>query len=373
MKKRLLFVVSEDSYFVSHRLHLAKHAMREGYDVGFLGNISNHKDLLQASGVTVYDWNIDRGALSIFSQIKTFVALYRSVKDYRPQVVHAVAAKPILYSSLACFLLGIKSQVYALGGLGFMESSKKALAAFVRRVTFILLKIALHGKSTLLILQNSDDAELLVSKKVVDAGKIRIVRGAGVNTELFNITDGAAHRAQVVLPARMLWDKGVGEFVEAAREIKKLGIDAAFVLVGEPDQKNPECVPSEWISKCVAEGVIEWWGYRDDMLEVFASTSIVCLPSHREGLPKVLLEAASCSLPIVAFDVPGCREVVVDGQNGFLVKFGDIDGLVKALTTLLLDEILRAQMGKYGRELVKANFAQERVAAETAAVWEEVT
>lgn len=372
MKKRLLFVVTEDRYFVSHRLHLAKHAISLGYEVGFLGNIVKHRDVLERAGIAVYDWNIDRGAKGIISQARSFFTLFKQVKCFKPNIVHAVSAKPILYSALACALLRVKSQVHALAGLGYIQSSNTFRALLIKRIVFVLLRMALCGEKTILVLQNEDDASLLIANKVVVKEKIRIIRGAGVNTNIFNKVTEPNDQTFVVLPARMLWDKGVGEFVECAQIIAESEISARFVLVGEPDNQNPESIPSETIESWAKAGLVDWWGYRDDMAEVFARASIVCLPSYREGLPKSLLEAASCSLPLVAFDVPGCREVVVDGHNGFLLEFGDISGLAKSLEILLKDKSLREKMGQRGRELVELNFSQEIIAAETATVWDEV-
>ena len=372
MKNRLLFVVTEDRYFVSHRLHLAKHAISLGYEVGFLGNIVNHRDILERAGIAVYDWNIDRGAKGVISQARSFFTLFKQVKCFKPDIVHAVSAKPILYSALACALLRVKSRVHALAGLGYMQSSSTFGALLIKRVVFALLRMSLCGEKTVLILQNDDDASLLIANKVVAREKIRIIRGAGVNTDKFNKAVEPNDETLVVLPARMLWDKGVGEFVACAQIIGESKISARFVLVGDPDPQNPESIPSETIESWVKAGLVDWWGYRDDMTEVFARASIVCLPSYREGLPKSLLEAASSCLPIVSFDVPGCREIVVDGHNGFLLEFGDISGLAKSLEILLKDECLREKMGQRGRELVELHFSQEKIAAETAVAWDEV-
>ena len=253
-----------------------------------------------------------------------------------------------------------------------MQSSSTVGALLIKRVVFALLRMSLGGEKTVLILQNDDDASLLIANKVVAREKIRIIRGAGVNTDKFNKAVEPNDETLVVLPARMLWDKGVGEFVACAQIIGESKISARFVLVGDPDPQNPESIPSETIESWVKAGLVDWWGYRDDMTEVFARASIVCLPSYREGLPKSLLEAASSCLPIVSFDVPGCREIVVDGHNGFLLEFGDISGLAKSLEILLKDECLREKMGQRGRELVELHFSQEKIAAETAVAWDEV-
>ena len=175
-----------------------------------------------------------------------------------------------------------------------------------------------------------------------------------------------------MLPARMLWDKGVAEFIRCAEDFRKQDIDARFVLVGEPDSHNPERVPESQLKQWLEAGVVEWWGRHDDMPSVFAQAHVVCLPSYREGLPKALLEAASCARPIVTYDVPGCREVVEHGKNGLLVPLKTTKQLAEAIVTLVKDPALRRRMGAAGREKVLKEFAQEHVFAETLSVWQDV-
>lgn len=370
---RLLFVVSEDWYFVSHRLHLAEAAIAAGYQVALLSRVSSHRPQIEASGVEVIDWSLDRRSRNPVLELYSLWSLYVVLQRFRPEIVHAVALKPVLYCALACRLAGVRAFVSALGGLGFVFSSRKFLAHLLRPALVLAFRWALSGKYSRLILQNPDDMETLLAAKVIASERIRLIRGAGVDTFAFSPQEEASAVPLVVLPARMLWDKGVGEFVDCARYIRQKGLQARFALVGEPDDHNPECVPVAQLEAWVSEGVVEWWGRRSDMPEVLRQAAVVCLPSsYGEGLPKALLEAASCGRPIVTYDVPGCREVVVDGANGFLVPLKDRPALISAIEKLLLDPALRRKMGEVGRAMVLREFSQERVAAETMRVWEEV-
>lgn len=370
--KRLLFVVSEDWYFVSHRLHLAKAAIAAGYKVALLSRLSHHRALIEASGVEVIDWALERRSRNPFMEVRAIWGVYAALRKFRPDLVHVVALKPVLYSALACRLAGVHARVAALGGLGFVFSSQRFLARLLRPVVVRAFRCALSGRDALLILQNPDDLAILLTSQVIEAKRIRLIRGAGVDTSAFSPQEENVGVPLVMLPARLLWDKGVGEFVDCARSFKQKGIPVRFALVGEPDEHNPECVPVPQIVAWVVEGVVEWWGYRADMPEVLRQAAVVCLPSFREGLPKVLLEAASCGRPIVTYDAPGCREVVVDGKNGFLVPLKDSQALVVAVEKLLCDPELRRQMGIAGREKVLKEFSQEKIAAETMRVWAEV-
>jgi glycosyltransferase involved in cell wall biosynthesis len=244
-------------------------------------------------------------------------------------------------------------------------------ARLLRRPLSAALRLALNGKHTRLILQNPDDCRTLIDAGVARAESVRLVRGSGVDTSVFVPVTKRRATPLIILPARLLWDKGVGEFVTCARAIKAAGVQARFALVGDPDPHNPESVPLAQLHQWVAEGAVEWWGRRADMPAVLAQADLVCLPSYREGLPLALLEAASCGLPIVTFDVPGCREAVEHGKNGFLVPFGDQGMLNDAVARLLADEALRRQFGAAGREKAEREFTRERIAKETLAVWNE--
>jgi glycosyltransferase involved in cell wall biosynthesis len=372
MTKKILFLVTEDWYFVSHRLYLAKAAIASGYRVALLTRVTRHREVIEASGVEIFEWSIKRGSINPLAELRALKGVFAVLRHFRPNLVHAVALKPVLYAAIACRLTGVEARVFALGGVGFVFSSQKFLARLLRPLLVLAFRWVLGGEHSRLILQNPDDLKTIVTKKVLDAKHIRLIRGAGVDTEMFS-PKGEAHAVPlVVLPARMLWDKGVGEFVASARVLLAKEIAARFVLVGEPDTHNPECVSVHQIEAWVAEGVVEWWGHRNDMPDVLNQAAVVCLPSYREGLPKSLLEAASCARPIVAFDVPGCREVAVDGVNGFLVPFNDVGALATALEKLLGDADLRHRMGAVGRELVMREFSQEKVAAETLKIWAEV-
>jgi glycosyltransferase involved in cell wall biosynthesis len=371
--KRLLFSVSEDWYFVSHRLHLAEAAKRAGYHVGVLTRVSKDRRRIEEAGIDVIDWNLDRRSRSAVKEFKALRELFATLREFKPDLIHAVALKPVLYSSFASRFVGPDARVFALGGLGFVFASSRPLARLLRPLVVSAFRLALGGARTRLVLQNPDDRDLLTFAGAIHLSRVRMIRGAGVDTNAFRPQPEMSGDPLVVLPARMLWDKGVAEFVAAAIKLRERGVAARFALVGEPDEHNPECVPDTQLRKWNELGLIEWWGRRDDMPEVFARAHIVCLPtSYGEGLPKALLEAASCARPIVTYDVPGCREIVEDRLNGILVPVKDKQKLVEAIAQLLIDPDLRRKMGAAGRAKVVKGFSQESVAEETLRVWEEV-
>jgi glycosyltransferase involved in cell wall biosynthesis len=230
----------------------------------------------------------------------------------------------------------------------------------------------LSGEGKRLILQNPDDVRLFVSLGLAREDSIRLIRGSGVDTHRFAPVPEPDGAPLVILPARMLWDKGVGEFVAAARILRQRGVQARFALVGDTDEENPASISQGQLESWARDGVVEWWGRRDDMPEVLRRSALVCLPSYREGLPKALLEAASCGRAIVTSDVPGCREIVHHDHNGLLVPAQNADVLADALARMLEQPEERHRMGRNGRELVLGEFSQESVSQATLAVYHEL-
>lgn len=367
--RKIIFLVTEDWYFCSHRLPLAVAAKTAGFDVAVITRVVDHDELIRQSGIRIIPFNISRRSMNPIKELAVILRLCSIYRSERPDIVHHVAIKPVLYGSIAARLTGILHVINALAGLGwlFTSTSKRArlLQAIIRRIFYFLLA------RSAVIVQNSDDALMLRGLGIAKQ-RIHLIRGSGVNT-----VDYAPHPVKgdvpvVVLPARMLWDKGVGEFVEAANQLKMRGVNARFVLVGDPDTQNPASVPERQLLIWQKEGAVEWWGRREDMPQVLSLSHIVCLPSYREGLPKALLEAASCGRPIVTTDVPGCREIVRDGDNGFLVEARNATALADALAKLLADPEMRQQMGKRGREHVLCKFSQEKIVAQVLALYREL-
>ena len=367
-KPKLLFVVTEDWYFVSHRLPLAVAACKEGYNVAIATRERKHGDLIREAGIRLIPFELSRRVGNPLLEFLALVLLYRRE---RPDVVHHVALKPVLFGSLAVWLAGVPAQVNAVAGLGWLFISKSRVARLVSPLIRRVLVWLLSSSRCRVIVQNPDDTALLAEAGVPEA-RLRIVRGVGVDAVLFSPAPEPPAPICVVLAARILWDKGVGEFIEAARYLKQADVEARFILVGAPDLDNPAAVPKAMLNEWQKESVVECWGHRDDMITVFHAAHVVCLPSYREGLPKVLLEAAACGRPIVTTDVPGCRDVVRHGDNGLLVPVRNAKALADALKRLIKNPELRGQMGKRSREIALAEFSSEHVIAQTLEIYKEL-
>lgn len=369
-RPRLIFIVTEDWYFVTHRLPLAVAAQAAGFEVAVATRDTAHGEVIRRAGIRLIPFTLSRRGGNPFGEIARLVSLLRREK---PDLVHLVALKPVLYGGIAAYLARVPGVVNAVAGLGWLFTSGGGWARWIRPAMGRMLAWRLAAKNSVTIVQNPDDLALL-QKAGVPPARLRLIRGAGVDVAAFiPAPDSPPVPVTVMLVARMLWDKGVGEFVAAARHLHRRGVSARFVLVGAPDPGNPACIPEPTLRAWHGHDSIEYWGPRDDMPDVLHQAHIACLPSYYgEGLPKSLLEAAACGLPIVTTDAPGCREVVNDADNGLLVPIRDAEALAIALEKLIRDPELRRRMGQRSRERALAEFSQEQVLAETLQLYQEM-
>lgn len=365
---KLLFVVTEDWYFVSHRLPLAVAAQAAGFDVAVATREGRQADVIRSAGIRLIPFTLSRRG---GSPLREVLALWHLYRRERPDLVHHVALKPVMFGALVARLARVPAQVNAVAGLGWLFTSTSGIVRLVRPGLRRMLAHLLNRPHSLTIVQNPEDWALL-ERSGVPAASLRLIRGAGVDVKVFCPGTPPPEPVCIVLVSRMLWDKGVGEFVEAARRLTEAGVNARFVLVGDPDPANPASVPESTLRSWHGQHGVEWWGRREDMPAVLQMAHIACLPSYREGLPKSLLEATACGLPIVTTDAPGCREVVRDGVNGLLVPIRDAATLASALRKLIDDPVLRRSMGERSRLLAETEFGLETVIAQTLAVYREV-
>ncbi|MFM9884241.1 MAG: glycosyltransferase family 4 protein, partial [Burkholderiales bacterium] len=294
-ERRLLYLVSEDWYFVGHRIDLARAAREAGYTVAVATRVGIHRDAILDAGIQLLPLDLKRSGKNPITETVSIWQIARAYIEFKPHIVHHVALKPILYGALAARVTRVPAVVNALTGLGYAFSSVDAAASLIRPVLECGYSFALRGSHV--ILQNTGDLALLTSRGIVVPEQCSVVPGAGCRLNEFTPTPEPIDEALVVLPARMLRDKGVVEFVAAARILKSEGIPARFALVGIPDPENPASIDETQLRAWTTDGTIEWWGWRNDMAAVYASAHIVCLPSYREGLPKSLIEAAACGRP----------------------------------------------------------------------------
>lgn len=359
IRPRIIYVITEDWYFWSHRLDLARAARDAGYAVTIATHVTNHGDRILQEGFELAPLPLERRSMNLIREMPVIFSLVRLYQRLRPTLVHHVALKPIVYGSLAAGIARVPFVVNAFAGLGytFMERAPR----FSRWIAKTSLKLAMKPPRSLALVQNADDQRLLVQEHIVSAARTVVIPGSGVSIHAFTPGPLPAGVPIVLLAARMLWDKGIGEFVEAARLLKGRGYEARFVLVGRRDEHNPAAIPVSQLETWVRERIVEWWGHREDMPAVYRDASVVVLPSYREGLPKALLEAAACGKALIAADVPGCREVVRPFENGLLVPVRNALALAEAIETLLRDRDRCRAMGMRARDIAEKHWASEVV------------
>ena len=372
-RPKLLYLVTEDWYFVSHRLPLAMAAKAAGFNVLVATRVQNHADAIRDSGLRLIPISLSRSGLHPFRELQSVAELVRLFREEAPDLVHNVAMKPVGYGTIAARFSKSTAIINALMGLGWVFSSDTAKARILRPLIKIGLRHALSGKQTRVIVQNKDDAKLLIDQRLAPHETIRLIRGSGVDPAAYSQERPPLGPPLIILPARLIIPKGIREFMQAAVLLKAEGIEARFALVGAPDIENPAAVTSEEIEPYVQAGHVEYWGWREDMAQVLNMTRVVCLPSfYGEGLPKSLLEAAASARAIVATDIPGCREIVRHGENGWLVAPRDVEALASALKAAIAQPELCARYGAAGRRLVEREFSLDAVTEQTLAVYQEL-
>ena len=366
---RLLYVVTEDQYFYSHRLPLARRAREHGCRVFLAARRVEHHGLLEAEDITLIPLRMQRSGKNPLWELYTLLQLYRVYRRIKPDLVHHVAMKPVLYGTAMALLARVPAVVNAIAGLGFVFISESALARFLRPLFGRAFPFLLNRGRVITIMQNDEDREIFRELGVDVDRRVTMVRGSGVDIDRFSPRPEPNGPITITLVARLLRHKGVEELIGAARILTAQGQNIRVVLVGDPDPLNPATCTETELRSWSAEGIIEWWGHRPDIPEVWHQSHIAVLPSYREGLPKSLLEAAACGRPMVATDVPGCRDVVRPGENGLLVPARNTEQLAAALQQLIDDPALRARMGAAARQMVENEYSDSMIAEQTMDVY----
>jgi glycosyltransferase involved in cell wall biosynthesis len=367
---RVLLVGNDADYFLTHRLPLAQKLAELGYDIHVALPFKLDDERFGCRPFVVHQIALRRGGVHAGEELRTTFELIRLYRRLRPQIVHHVTLKPTIYGGFAARLTGVPIVVNAMTGLGFVFTSSTLQARLIRMVAQWPLRIACRRRNVTMIFQNPEDLQKFADLGISYRECSVLIRGSGVDTRVFTPGSGGTTGQPVVMAvSRMLWDKGIAEFVAAARALKAAGSNARFVLVGGTDP-NPSSVPEAQLRQWSEEGVVEWWGKRDNMPAVWRQADVACLPSYAEGLPKTLLEAAATGLPLVATDIPGCREVAREGLTGMLVAKGDAISLADALRRLIESPELRRTLGANARAIAEREFTIQSVIEQTLDVYQ---
>lgn len=372
---RVLLVCNTSAYLKNMWLPLARGLRASGGEVVLAAPVDQETPTLREAGFGFEPLTrLKRGGGSPVRELGAFLELWRLYRRLRPAVVHHFTLKPILYGSLAARLAGISVRVATVSGMGTLFVRTSWFASLLQRLLLIVLRPLLHGASSWVVFQNPDDRDLLVSKRVVRGDRAVVIRGSGVDTDRFTPTPLPDGEPKVLCAARLLWEKGIAEYVEAARRLLAAGTYARFLLAGWHDTDHPGAIPASAVEQWKREGAVEFIGFCEDMVGLLREVYVVTLPSkYREGVPRILVEAAASGRPLVATDVSGCREICVDGVTGLLVEPGSVDGLAAALQDLLENRDWAAELGLKGRDLAVEAFDIRSVVARTLSVYRAAT
>ena len=372
---RLLFVANVSFSFIHNRLVLAQAAQEAGYEVHVATRVWRPEDSerFQKAGIQLHPIEIGRGDSGLLYDLRSVWYLRRLYRQLRPDLVHHMAMKPIVFGGVVARLSGIKSVVQAFTGLGYAFIGGTVVSALRRKLVILALRLGCRRAGTIAIFQNRADLEELITEHVIRREQTVLIKGSGVAVDEIDARPEPAGVVRVVLLGRMLREKGVEEFVSAAEQLRASGVTAEFLLAGPTDPSSRGALSLERLNHLTRSGVVKYLGFIQDVPSLFSSCHVICLPSYyREGLPKSLIEAAACGRPIVTSDWPGCRDVVKDGVNGMLVPARDASSLARALKSLIDNANLRQQFGAAGRELAALEFDLKIVVEQTLQVYEKL-
>ena len=361
-KKKLLMILNVDYFLVSHRLQIAVEAQKSGYEVHIAAKQTESSKIIKEKGFILHNLRIERSTTNLIELFNTYNDISKVIRKTNPDIVHLISIKPVLLGGLALhFFKGKPLIISSVSGLGYVFTSSGLFSVFRKNIVSLFYRIALTHKNIKVIFQNITDLNFI--SKIAKLGKnnLILINGSGVDLKTFNFSKIPKNEPIVIFPARLVKNKGLREFIKAAKTLRGT---ARFVVSGMIDQESPDKVSEEFIKSFIDDGIIEYWGYCKDMHKILKKSTLVVLPSYREGLPKVLCEAAAIGRPIITTDVPGCREAIIENQTGLLIPVKNSRILAKEIKNLLLDRSKMEYFGLNGRKLAEDKFDLKNIVAE---------
>jgi glycosyltransferase involved in cell wall biosynthesis len=361
-KRRILFVTNVDWFFISHRFVLAEEARKRGFEVIVTAEDTGRSQEIRDKGIHFINLSISRSGTNPFKELLTLINIYKIYKKINPDIVHHITLKPVIYGSIIARVLKIKGVVNAVSGLGY--NFTKGRQSYVQKAMLYIMRLGFSRKKLVVIFQNENDQEELTDLGIINSGnEIVRIKGSGVDLEKYYESPFPTfNRIKILLPSRMLWDKGVKELREASKILKeKYSNKIEFILSGLADEDNRAGVPTSYLKSWDDGEYVKWIGYQKNMLKIYQNSHIVVLPSYREGMPKALLEACAVGRAIITTNAIGCKETVDEGVNGFKVSVASSIELANALEELINNHDLIKQMGHNSRAKAEKEFDVKNV------------
>lgn len=352
----ILFVVNVDWFFISHRLPIALDLIKKGYEIHLACGITDRKNELESLGITVHPLSISRSGTSFFKEVKVIKEINTIVNEITPDIVHLVTIKGAIYGGLVTRYKNVKNRIVSISGLGFVFIDEGIKARLIRFMVTKLYRLALNTQNTKVIFQNDNDKNIFIENKIINYKQCILIKGSGIDLNVYRYLPEPKGEKVIMFLARLLKDKGLIEFCEAAFNLKKSGFTGRLVLVGDIDLGNPNSITQVELNHYINSGIVEHWGFLSNIPEVISKAHIMVLPSYREGLPKSLIEAAACGRAVITTDVPGCRDAIIPNVTGVLVPAKSSEGIANAILSLCNDDNMRLKMGKEGRKFAESSF-----------------
>lgn len=365
-QKHILIVVAEDWSFLSHRVPLARQLKEDGHRVSVACRVNKDADKITQEGFNLIPLKLARESISPATAVNTVKQLVTLYRQEKPDVIVHSSLFLSFLGSIAGILSGYRKHVNLITGLGFVFISDSTKAKIIRSAVKLAFRFFARCKSIAVVVQNKDDQDVFEQLSFKQGKNLHVVVGSGVDDQHFHPADLPSTNNQVTFVGRLLWAKGIQEIIDAARILKNLDKLPKIVLVGEPDIGNPQSASPQDMERWEKEGLVEFWGRRSDISAIYQQSTVAILPSWREGLPKSLLEAAACGLPLIATDVPGCRELVQNGHNGILVPLKDPEALAMAIASLCNTPDEAQRLGTNARRDVETKLNTRIISQQTA-------
>ena len=370
--KKLLFLVHVDWGFICHRLPIAIEAQKKGYEVHIAAGITDKKEELLSYGFLVHDLPIKRSSINLFSEMKLLKSIYSLVKETRPDVIHLVTIKPVIYGGLISRILKVKNVVAAIPGLGSIFTNSDWKAKLIKPIISQLYKQSLSHPNMAIIFQNESNRSIIETITNIDRNKTYLIPGSGIDLAKYKPNSKKDNKKiTITMASRLLYSKGVLEFIEASKAVKHNHV--VFQLAGTPDPDNRYSVSEADFEEWKTKDHVKILGHIEDIPSLLEQSDIFILPSYYgEGLSKALIEAAACGLAVITTDMPGCRDAIIPNVTGLLIPPRDTTALVSAIEKLVNDDDLRKNMGDAGRKLAEERYSIEQVVATHLAIYQKL-
>lgn len=356
--KKIMFIINNYDFFISHRLPIAIEAKKKGYEI--LIACPNVPDI-NRYGFSFIKIEMNRGGTRVLQEIKSLINIFKIIKKNRPSIVHLVTIKPVLYGGIVLRFVKTKGVVFAVSGLGTIFTGKNKKTSVLRKYIKKIYKFILGNNNYYIIFQNKDDKEIIKRIKHINDAKIVMTNGSGVDLKKYNYIPELYNKKVVAMASRLLVEKGVKEYIKAAEIVHDIDPTIEFLLIGDIDCGNPSSLTEKEFEELKLLKYIKILGYRDDLHNIFQKVNIIVLPSYREGFPKVLLEAAACGRAIITTDVPGCREAIINNKTGLLVEKENAKQIGQSIIYLFENNEVRINMGREARKLAEKEFSIDLV------------